>query len=945
MQELITTKVAPERCRHFRSEWNDTNNGGNPSLTSWRHNPIYKVENPSAAPVTLYTTIEQKDQRHLLHCSPESETNYVCAGLALVKSLCGIPTYLLTLNNHSIVANGKYSSTREVTEKLTLPPKSLCYVVPSTLRQEQCPFLLAYTASTPVAIERLLLDVDRSLPAIANLKLPLRSQERVDFVVEAATPVHILLRQQLPFKLQTGGDLSTQDCLAMYLFDAKGNKLAGTSSATNYREIGVVHVLAAPGPYSVMISYPLGSNAEAPCRVEIVATRSARVKITESSYNIPPLYAEEQGAIERAVQPPVIESAVRPTSARSLRTESDFTSNRETPAPEEVVQPETVKVATPPREKSPVKPAPVPTPTPPAPSDRAYSPSNASETPTRNGTSRLSDRDTTAPSSTGTCSFLPRQINGIPIELFHLSEDIPFQELQDAYRKALRDGNTERAKDLKEAVLKRALDVADARLFEVRETFSDIAGFDISTLPLQNSTAYHDQERQLFEASAGDARKNIKQINNIEEEAKNVLMQMLLDEIGFSDDEAKSPGTQERLRNILQKDEEFINLANQRANAHRNKDDDELRRLEQMMLDRAKMLRARRDLLSNTPAIDPSQLSLDNDRQFVHLEQQRAVLLRQTGDHSAEVKMIEDSMERRAFDLAKEQGLLPDDAVYISPSEKQVNLRPIPGVDMSKLPLDKDPEFMRLAKQRADLLSKPGDHSAEIKAIEDAMNRRAFELAKELGLLPRDAVYAGDLTSCLRPIPGVDMSKLPLDKDPEFMRLAKQRADLLSKPGDHSAEIKAIEEAMNRRAFELAKELGLLPRDAVYAGDLTSCLRPIPGVDMSKLPLDKDPEFMRLAKQRADLLSKPGDHSAEIKAIEEAMNRRAFELAKELGLLPRDAVYAGDLTSCLRPIPGVDMSKLPLDKDPEFMRLAKQRADLLSKPGDHSAEIKAIEER
>ncbi|EPY22263.1 hypothetical protein AGDE_13504 [Angomonas deanei] len=75
------------------------------------------------------------------------------------------------------------------------------------------------------------------------------------------------------------------------------------------------------------------------------------------------------------------------------------------------------------------------------------------------------------------------------------------------------------------------------------------------------------------------------------------------------------------------------------------------------------------------------------------------------------------------------------------------------------------------------------------------------------------------------------------------------------------------------------------------------------------------------------------------------MNRRAFELAKELGLLPRDAVYAGDLTSCLRPIPGVDMSKLPLDKDPEFMRLAKQRADLLSKPGDHSAEIKAIEER
>ncbi|CAD2213169.1 hypothetical protein, conserved [Angomonas deanei] len=570
-----------------------------------------------------------------------------------------------------------------------------------------------------------------------------------------------------------------------------------------------------------------------------------------------------------------------------------------------------------------------------------------------------------------------RPIPGVDMSKLPLDKDPEFMRLakQRADLLSKPGDHSAEIKAIEEAMNRRAFELAKELGLLPRDAvyagdltscLRPIPGVDMSKLPLDKDPEFMRLAKQRADllSKPGDHSAEIKAI----EDAMNRRAFELAKELGLLPRDAVYAGDLTScLRPIpgvdmsklpLDKDPEFMRLAKQRADLLSKPDDHsaEIKAIEEAMNRRAFELAKELGLLPRDavyagdltsclrpiPGVDMSKLPLDKDPEFMRLAKQRADLLSKPGDHSAEIKAIEDAMNRRAFELAKELGLLPRDAVYAG--DLTSCLRPIPGVDMSKLPLDKDPEFMRLAKQRADLLSKPGDHSAEIKAIEDAMNRRAFELAKELGLLPRDAVYAGDLTSCLRPIPGVDMSKLPLDKDPEFMRLAKQRADLLSKPGDHSAEIKAIEDAMNRRAFELAKELGLLPRDAVYAGDLTSCLRPIPGVDMSKLPLDKDPEFMRLAKQRADLLSKPGDHSAEIKAIEEAMNRRAFELAKELGLLPRDAVYAGDLTSCLRPIPGVDMSKLPLDKDPEFMRLAKQRADLLSKPGDHSAEIKAIEE-
>ncbi|KAH8619173.1 putative Calpain family cysteine protease [Trypanosoma vivax] len=97
---------------HFNSEWGDGTNGGNPTLVTWRENPLYVVRNTSDNPIQITAMIGQPDQRRMLHLLPRQSMNYLQCGLCMARNTTSnpIPTYLVTSNNHRLVHKGLFLS-------------------------------------------------------------------------------------------------------------------------------------------------------------------------------------------------------------------------------------------------------------------------------------------------------------------------------------------------------------------------------------------------------------------------------------------------------------------------------------------------------------------------------------------------------------------------------------------------------------------------------------------------------------------------------------------------------------------------------------------------------------------------------------------------------------------------------------------------------------------
>ncbi|RNF08417.1 putative calpain-like cysteine peptidase, partial [Trypanosoma cruzi] len=284
---------------HFNSEWGEGTNGGNPTLVTWRENPLYVVRNNSEEPLQIMAMIGQPDQRHKLHLLPQQELDYIQCGLVLSQctSSSHLATYLVTGNNHRIVHKGLFIDSRESANLVTVPPKSLSYLVPSAMFRDKSKFLLSYWYQKPadekqMKLVRLNVDVARHLPAIEHLELRSREKDRVDFLVDVPTDIHILLQQEKPFRSPNGGDAMAEDFIGIYLYDGEDKRIQGVTSATNYREIGIVHHLPASGRYALCATCPRG-NGVVPCKVEVVGVESAHVRITD-----PPDDARELGEVD-----------------------------------------------------------------------------------------------------------------------------------------------------------------------------------------------------------------------------------------------------------------------------------------------------------------------------------------------------------------------------------------------------------------------------------------------------------------------------------------------------------------------------------------------------------------------------------------------------------------------------------------------------------------------
>ncbi|ORC80776.1 putative calpain cysteine peptidase, partial [Trypanosoma theileri] len=158
-------------------------------------------------------------------------------------------------------------------------------------------------------------------------------------------------------------------------------------------------------------------------------------------------------------------------------------------------------------------------------------------------------------------------------------------------------------------------------------------------------------------------------------------------------------------------------------------------------------------------------------------------------------------------------------------------------------------------------------NASRISELEDAMNERAHELARQMH--EKERTY-------LDPEPeGVPLDLLPLNEDEAFSKMERDLRESNSEHGKNNIMISALEGELNDRALELAKELKDTEREMF--------LDPQPGgVPLSELPLDTDEPFHTMEIERLRLRKDdPIGNVDSIKQLEDQMNERVEELARD----------------------------------------------------------------
>ncbi|KAH9593132.1 Peptidase C2 [Trypanosoma melophagium] len=938
---------------HFNSEWGEGTNGGNPTLVTWRENPLYVVRNNSDEPLQIMTMICQPDQRHMLHLLPEQEMNYIQCGLVLSQATSNttIPTYLVTGNSHRIVHKGLFLNSRESASVVTVPPRSLSYLVPSAMFRDKSKFLLTYWYQKPadakqVKIVRLQVDVARHLPAIEHLELRNKEKDRVDFLVDVPTDIHILLRQEKPYKSPNGGDAMAEDFLGMYLYDGDDRRIDGVTSATNYREMGIVHHLPEAGRYALSITCPRG-NGLVPCKVEVVGLEPAHVRITD-----PPEDAVDLGEVDLAfldAEPegvPLEDLAIfddEETKAMLDRLkelhEDPERNAEEIAALEAQVNNRMHALAKKLLGKDRPKYLPgrdLETLNPLLDADPEYmkgesgrytlkkDPRNATKVRTLEGTLQKMADEIAERASDPDLNFLDPEPEGIPIADIPLMSDAAFAEMvrERMKLKANAVANASRISELEDDMNRRAHEIAK-QMHDKERTYLDPEpeGVPLDLLPLNEDEPFSQMEDEL-RALNRKPRNNGRMIAELEgklndrahelaRSLKDAEREMFLDpqpagvpvsELPLDTDEPFHSMEVERLR--LRKDDP-------RANAG------PIKKLEDQLNERAEEL-AKMRLKNERGFLDPEplgfpldELGLDYNDEFMNTEAELRELKKDPRRNAAAIKSAEEKLAQMVYDLAREKAAL--DRKFLDPEPE--------GRLVRSLPLDDDKPFVAMDTKRRQMVRNGGDPK-KIKALEDEMNEAAHEMAR--------ALNASERPDYLPPlIKGIPLEDLPLDADEKFRELEARRQQMKRDPKRHAAALSDVEAALNARAEELAQK---------HLSDDRAYLDPAPeGVPLHLLPLDTDSSFQALEAKRAQLKKNPSRNAKAIRDLEDDLNVRANELAIDLKNSERKKF--------LDPKPnGIPIADVPIDSDELFRDMEIQRLLLREDPVKNATAISNLED-
>ncbi|KAF8298423.1 putative calpain-like cysteine peptidase [Trypanosoma cruzi] len=520
----------------------------------------------------------------------------------------------------------------------------------------------------------------------------------------------------------------------------------------------------------------------------------------------------------------------------------------------------------------------------------------------------------------GRQSVLEQAPKGVPLDVLSLDDDMPFGDLEVEYLKSVGDGEDNfKARNLADAMRKRAEDMAAKVKADNRMNLEqNPLGIPLEELPLDSNEEFDRQERKLFELMK-ESSKNAKLINDAMKRLNALVLQMAQEkaqkEREFLDSEPEGRYLSEL---PLSTDSTFLGLERQRRELKKNPyaDEDRVADLEQMLNDRVHEL-AKKMNATERPnylaviahGLPLSELPLDGDKEFGRLEAERAYFCHDRKGNASQIAKVEAALNKRAEEMAADA--VRQDRMFLGDE--------VEGVRVRHLSLDDDPGFTRLETKRAALKNR--DPLRNAKAVEDLEGQlldRASAIAKEL---------KQELRNPLDPRPlGIPLGCLPLNDDERFHALEDGYRELGADPGNRGKRDEIIDQ-LNERARELAQEMHDRER---------SVLDQYPeGVPLSALPLNNDEEFTALETETRALRSSPisrGRALARLKELEDAMNRRAAELAND----SRKAF-------CDPEPEGIPLSLLGLGADEEFARMEEELRYLRRDPDANKETIKNIE--
>ncbi|KAG5475540.1 hypothetical protein LSCM4_04122 [Leishmania orientalis] len=513
---------------------------------------------------------------------------------------------------------------------------------------------------------------------------------------------------------------------------------------------------------------------------------------------------------------------------------------------------------------------------------------------------------------------------GIPLESLNPHDDAEFaSHLPELRRLKSEQPNHPKIKELQAKLDNRANELAKAQVDRDRAFLDpEPEGIPLTQLPLDSDRPFTDLEKQLRQAKQ-DPKRNAEKIASLQEymneRAHDLARDLLKGDRGYLDPEPENvPITDVP----IDADAEFRELEAQRAKLKEDprRNADTIKDLEDRLNSRAHALakalkEAARSFLNAEPeGMAIADLPLDADKDFAALEAERR---RRVKDPRAAkrnkdvVRDLEEKMNDRAHQLAKDEFAKQRHFMDQEPE----------GVPLERLPLDIDPEFkdveMTLHKAKKD----PHADPKRVAALEKRMNDRAHELAR--AELAKDRAF-------LDPEPeGVPLADLPLSDDPEFNNLAKLRQTLKNNRRSRDPEVRDLEDKMNDRVHTLAKD---------FLNKNRSYLNPEPeGVPLERLALSEDKEFHEMERELRALKKQPAKNKDAVEDLEERMNDRAHELAKEYLAKDRDYLEKEPL--------GVPVEELPLNEDSAFREMEEKRRALKKDARGCAKAIKELEDR
>ncbi|CCD16176.1 unnamed protein product, partial [Trypanosoma congolense IL3000] len=880
---LINGVVAPGF--HFNSEWGEGTNGGNPTLVTWRENPIYVVRNTADTPLQIVAMVGQPDQRHVLHLLPQQEMNYVQCGMTLSQSTSSkpLPTYLVTSNNHRVVHKGLFINYRELANIITIPAGSLSYLVPSAMYHDKTKFILSYWYEKAgdmrsIKVDRLSINVARGLPAIEHLELHNREKKRVDFLVDFPTDVHILLRQQKSVSTSGVGDAMAEDFLGIYLYDGDERRMNGVTAATNYREMGIVHQLPSAGRYALSVTCPRGSGA-VPCKVEIVGVEEAHVRITDAPEDAGNLCEVDLRFLD--VEPEGVPLEDLPLDSDEKLQElleylkvlhEDFDGNEAPIAEYEALMNERVHAMA----------------------------------------KQVLARDR------------PKYLPGHDLELLNpvLDAEPDFVDLERSrYRLKSDPRNATKVR----GVEKKLLMLAGELMKHQKDPDLGFLGAEVEGIPVCDMSLLSDASfAKLARERVGmrrDAVANASRVAELESamraRAKEMAQHMHVRERIYLDPEPEGVP----LDLLPLNEDETVSTLEDRLralNRRERRDARQLQGLEDAVSERVRELalelkdRERDMFLEPAPYGFPvDKLPLDEDSTFHELEVERLRLRADgSGDNSAAVRAAEDRLNDRARELAR---------VEVLEGRRFLDQEPL-GFPLSSLGLDENGEFVRKEAELWRLKWEPRVDVSAVRAAEGDLARLVDTIALKKAEQDRgylESEYEG------RPV-----HSLPLNDDKELLALEVRRRHLVA-AGAGTEEVRAVEKLVGEAVRWIACVLNARERPEY----LDVCPR---GVPIEDLPLDSDAEFHGLEVRRQRLKNDPKRNHAAILDVERALKERADALAKER--LCGDRGYLDTMPA------GVPLRLVPLDEDRVFQDLEAQRAVLMRNPRRNAKSIRALED-